>query len=101
MWNVLVIGIFLAVVLFAKAGFGQSLNERECKPAVNGKGVSYVQQVAKRDSVHNWLAKVRKLHGDDWANYSAAKVKRFPCNRAGWFTKSCAVVAQPCRDVQG
>ncbi|MGH1351787.1 MAG: hypothetical protein ACRBBN_13425 [Methyloligellaceae bacterium] len=98
------VAIGVVSVLFsilANVAMAQSIPERECKPAVLGNGKSFIQHVAKRDTVLDWKAKVRDLYGPEWANYGTAKVKRFPCSTGGWFKQNCVVRAQPCLEVEG
>ncbi len=98
------LAIGLVIVSFcvtASVGLAQSIPDRECKPAVLGNGKSFIQHVAKRDTVLDWKAKVSELYGPKWANYGTAKVKRFPCSMGGWFKQSCVARAQPCLEVEG
>ncbi len=98
-----VIGVIISVLLsmLSSLSMAQSIPARECKPAVPGYGKSYIQHVAKRDTVLDWKARVVELYGPKWANYGTAKVKRFPCNMKGWFKQSCVVRAQPCLEIEG
>ena len=95
-----VLSVLMVSCVISVQAQAQKLPERVCKPLVKGKGSAYLQHSAKRDSVFDWQAKVQKLYGPGWANYQTAKVIRFPCLRAGWFTQACTVRAQPCRVIK-
>lgn len=49
---------------------------------------------AQRDAINNWSAKVRRMYGAQYANWSRADAKSTTCNRAGTAV-TCRVSAIP------
>jgi len=58
--------------------------------------IPYVLKKAKaqRDAINNWSAKVRRMYGAQYANWSRADAKSTTCNRAGTAV-TCRVSAIP------